>query len=391
MSYTFKTYALTTALLLTMVNSSPTLAQTKASIINQPGPINTNGFEPKSAGFEIFKPRPQTRKTTLDYSIWDEALEKVVLDFGPSTRRRALKPKASVGSRFVKGHKSPYRLEGTRFTFEFISDDYQVGLTEYRKDLEDIATRYDITTFSKNEQLAFWINLHNVAVIEKIAQNYPTQRPDYIKIKIGEEKYELDKAPFINIKGKAISLSDIRNHIVYPNWNDPNVIYGFSRGEIGGPSLQKYAYTGESVGYMLTENADDFVNSLRGFNLGSKTKNVSEIYQEAAPFYFRNWEQDLQNHLLLHANDKVKAELQSRNPFKLDKYDNMVADLSGGRRLGSSGSPSEDGFAPEISRVLREVNEKKRILRRQGILGNPSGYVIIEDLIPEDDLIPETE
>lgn len=385
MNHAFKTYALSSALFFAVGYSSLAFAQTKAGIINQTSPISANGFENNSAAFDVFKPRPQSRKTKLDYALWDEALNKVVLDFGPSTRRRARKPTSQIGTRFVRGHKSAYRLEGTRFTFEFISDDYLAGLTEYRKDLEDIATRYNITTFSKDEQLAFWINLHNVAVIEKIAQNYPTQRPDYINIKIGETKYDLDNAPFINVLGKAISPSDIRNHIVYPNWTDPNVIYGFARGEIGSPSLQRYAYTSENIEYMLKENADDFVNSLRGFNLGSSTKNVSEIYNEAAPFYFRNWEQDLQNHLLLHANEKVTAELQSQNPFKLDTYDNMVADLSGGRRLGASGSPSNTGFAPEISRMLGEVTEKKRYLRRQGILQNPSGYVIIEDLIPEDE------
>jgi len=336
--------------------------------------------------FSVFTPNPKAR-TTLDYSIWDGALSKVVLDFGPSTRLRARRPSAITGTRFVKGHKSAYRLEGSRFTFEFIPDDFRQGLTEYRQDLQNIATEYDITTFSKNEQLAFWLNLHNVGYIEQIAHNYPVERPHRIKIKIEGEKYRIDKAPFIEIMGQRISLEDIRTKIVFENWNNDNVIYGFFKGEIGSPSLPSYAYTGENVDILLNQNADDFVNSLRGFNLGGSKKYVSKIYEEAEPYYFKSWETDLQTHLVKYANETVRAELQKPYPFKFDQYDNMIADISGGQRLGSSGSSlSYTGVSYETARLLRELRQKRQYLRKRGIINDKKGYVIIEDLVPEEDL-----
>ena len=177
-----------------------------------------------TANFDVFKPRP-SNKSRFDYSIWNDALEQVVLDFGPSTRLRARRVKAGIGSRFVKGHKSAYRLEGSRFTFEFITDDYRQSLADYRLDLQDLANDHDITKFSKDEQLAYWINLHNVAVLEKIAENYPVQRPEKIKLKVNGKKYRLDVAPFLQVMGQDISLSDIRKNIVYKNWSDP-CLYG---------------------------------------------------------------------------------------------------------------------------------------------------------------------
>ena len=340
---------------------------------------------PSDYNFGVFTPRPKN-KSTIDYSIWDEALSQVVLDFGPSTRLRARKPAPGIGSRFVKGHKSAYRLEGSRFTFEYITDDYRQGLTDYRHDLQDVATKYNITKFPKDEQLAFWMNLHNVAVLEKIAEYYPVSRPDRIKVKIGETKYTLDEAPFIEVFGKNISLNDIRKKIVFKHWDNTNVIYGFFQGEVGSPTLLPFAYTGDNIEAELNRNAEDFVNSLRGFNLGASTKYVSEIYQEAAPFFFPNWKSDLQSHLLLHANEGVRAELQKPYPFKIDKYDNMIADLSGGQRLGSSGAPtSNTGTSFEISRMLGEVREKREYLRKRDLIRDKKGYVIIEDLVPEED------
>jgi hypothetical protein len=337
--------------------------------------------------FSQFEPKPNANnRTRLDYSIWNDALSKVVVDLGPSTRLRAKRPSASVGTRFVRGHKSAYRLEGSRFTFEYITDDFVGGLSDYRKDLQDIATNYDISRFSKNEQLAFWLNLYNVATLEKIAEAYPVQRPDYIKIEYEGQEYELEEAPFLRIKGQSLSLKDIRENIVYRYWKNPLVIYGFFRGEIGSPLLQSYAFTGETVEQMLTQNADDFVNSLRGFNLGSRTRNVSDIYNEAGSYFFPDFEKDLIPHLMLYANDTVKTELAKPLPVKIDSYDNMIADLSGGRRLGSSGAPTGNlGPSVEVTRLLREANEKREYLNRRRDSRAGSGYVIIEDLVPEED------
>ena len=338
-----------------------------------------------SSDFLAFRPNPVSR-SKLDYAIWNEALAKVVLDFGPSTRLRAKKPSAGVGTRFVRGHKSAYRLEGTRFTFEFITDDYRQGLTDYRLSLQELATSFDITRLARNEQLAFWINFHNVALLEKIAENYPIKRPSRIRLKVNGKRYKIDEAPFIEIKGKNISLKDIRENTVYRFWDDSNVIYGFFRGEIGGPSLQSYAYTGDSVTAQLNQNAEDFVNSLRGFNLGASTKYVSRIYQEAAPFFFKDWENDLQSHLLLHANEAVYEEVKQPFPYEVDSCDEVIADLSAGYRLGSSGAPTNNtGLSFETRRLLNEVRKKKDYLRRRNLIQTRGGYVIIEDLVPEED------
>ena len=340
------------------------------------------GPEISGSRFAKFIPQATAKKTRLDYQIWDEALRNVVLDLGPSLRKRARRPDPTVGSKFVHGHKSAYRLEGSRVTFSYVNDLYVEGLTAYRKDLEDIGTRLDITTFSRNEQLAYWFNLHNVAVIEQIALNYPIDRPANIKLSVSGSKASMDEARFITVKGEALSLKDIREKIVYANWTNPDVIYGFFRGNIGSPKLPRVAYTGSSIDYLLKENAVEFVNALRGFHEAWSNRNVSVVYEEAASIYFKNWEEDLTAHLLKHAERETVAEVNSGKPFKVDTYDKMIADLSGGRRLGSSGTPirGRGNMSVETARLLSEVREKQRTLKAKGIIGNQNGYVIIEDI-----------
>jgi len=235
-------------------------------------------------------------------------------------------------------------------------------LTAYRQDLEQIATDYDITQFPRKEQLAFWFNLHNLTVIEQIAKVYPTKRPRNLNVDVNGVTTNFHDAKIMNIKGVPLSLRDIRENIVYKNWRDPNVIYGFFHGDIGSPAIQNYAYTAGRVDDMLKQNAEEFVNSLRGFRLSrSTTGQVSEIYETEGAFFFPDWQSGLRTHLLTHVNPVVKPDLlksaELKNPF----------------------DDANRNISPEILRILRESDRKFQILRQRGVIGPRSGTVSIKD------------
>lgn len=333
--------------------------------------------------FSQFKPGETTSNARMDYEMLDAALENTVFRMGLSARRHMSRPEAKLGSRIVTGHTSPYRLEGSRVMFSFLSDSYIDQLQDYREDLEAIANRVDISRLDKKEQLAFWFNLHNVAVIEQIAKQYPTTYPH--KIKIDGEL--LDEAKFITIRGVKMSPKDIRTKIVYPNWENPLVIYGFFHGNIGSPALQNYAYTRDNVSTVLSFQAREFVNSLRGFNYGGSTRRVSKHYDEARPFYFTNWDKDITSHLLKYAREEVAEDIRKPVPISLDRYDYVIADMmAGDRQRVASAATWVGGASPslpaEMTRLLSEVEEKRNTLRERGQIR--TGRVIIEDIEIED-------
>jgi len=345
--------------------------------------------------FRIFAPKEQTQYSTIDYEIWDAALSNIVLRLGQSIRVRASRPNPTVGTRMVKGHKSGYRLEGSRVTFSFLDNSYRVNLTAYRKDLERIANEVDISRLARKEQLAFWLNLHNVTLIEQIALNYPVRQPE--KLLVGADKQPLNEAKLLNIRGVDISLRDIRENIVYPNWSNPDVIYGFFRGNIGGPALQNYAFTSHNVDMILKLQAIEFVNSLRGFHESRNALKVSSLYDEARPYYFTDWSNDLKTHLRKHASPEVLKELAKDKPLKLDRYDAVVADLLAGDRPSTAnlnvrinGQSQSARISPEIGRLLRELDQKTRTMRARGMIAK-RGTVTIDDIPTVDVDIPQTE
>ena len=342
--------------------------------------------------YSVFTPRRQTKTSVIDYKVWDEALRNVVLRLGQSLRIRAKRPDPIVGTRRITGHKSAYRLEGSRVTFSYLNDDYKRGLTEYRKDLERIANKVDITRLGRKEQLAFWLNLHNVALIEQIALNYPVRRPS--KLLVGAAKQPLHDAKLLNIRGVALSLRDIRENIVYANWQNPDVMYGFFHGNIGGPALQNYAFTSNNVNEILKLQANGFVNSLRGFHQSRRALKVSTLYGEARAHYFPNWEVDLKRHLRKHASPDVLEDLNSDKPIEFDRYDPVVADLLAGDRpmtanlnVRINGHSQSATMSPEVARLFRELERKTEMMKVRGMIMK-RGTVTIEDIETIDVDIP---
>lgn len=343
--------------------------------------------------FSVFVPKDQANGVKLDFATWDDMLGAIVFNMGPSTRQSASTPTPPTGTRFVQGHDSPLRLEGNRVFFSFMNDELIDALTEYKKDLIAIGDRYDIAAMAKNQQLAYWINLHNVTVIEAVARNYPVKRPS--SLKFGEDKALLDEALLVTIRGVPLSLKDIREEIVYKNWSSPRVIYGFFRGDIGGPRIHTRAFTAATVASRLDANAREFANSLRGVSEGRATLRVSRVYDEARPFYFPNWPVDLRAHLRNYMRDDVLEDVNLNAPLEVNRYEADIADMAGGdtttslaatqtrdlSAIGGAFAYSPGAMPPQVRRIYREMQVKLQELQQRGWA---RGTVVIEDVPTED-------
>ena len=322
--------------------------------------------------FATFTPAGTPIQHTIDYSIWDEAMKNLVVSMGPSLRETAGAPPQSFGTRRQYGHVSRYRLEGTRVMFSFLDNDIRASFGEYRRDLESVADQVDIQSLSRNEQLAYWINLHNVAMIEQISNAWPVRQPREIMV----GGVPLDEARFITVEGIALSPRDIREKIVYANWRNPMVIYGFWRGEIGGPSIQREAFNSDNVMRLLDRGARDFVNSLRGTQKTGDTLEVSELFAEAAPFYFANFESDVRTHIARFADEDTAALLAGTTSVTPSVKEYDIADLAGGVReptyqnISSADGTQQSFRIPQaMAQLLQQREEKFQRIIREGRTG----------------------
>ena len=323
----------------------------------------------------IFTPTSDPIRHSIDYEVWDYALKNILVAMGPSNRQGMRRPDPPIGSRLKHGPQSRYRLEGSMVLFRFFDKDVINSFTEYREDLERVAGTLDISALPRNEQLAFWLNLHNVAMMEMIAKEWPVRQPREIKV----GGVPLDDAKFITLRGIPVSLRDIREEIVFRNWTNPKVIYGFWRGEIGGPELQRHAFTGDNVSSLLDVAAADFVNSLRGTQMRGDRLEVASLYAEVAPFYFRDFEGDLRSHLAAFAEVPTAEMLAKTRKVSATISEHDIADLHGGARppnyLFAASAPGamddpligckeEIGFA--VCELMQARETKLRNMERRG-------------------------
>jgi len=350
---------------------------------------NASPFDNRLA---IFTPTSDPVRHKIDYEIWDWALKNMLISMGPSTRQGAPSPVPQTGSRLIRGLQSRYRLEGSLVMFRFFDKKVIESFTEYRQDLERVVETQDISALPRNEQLAFWLNLHNVALMEHIAKEWPVREPR--EITIGGEP--LDEAKFITLRGIPVSLRDIRENIVFRHWKDPKVIYGFWRGEIGGPELQPHAFTGDNVSSLLDVAAADFINSLRGTQKIYGKLAVSELYAEAARFYFPDFETDVRAHLAAYAEEPVIALLVETDQTVATIREHDIADLHGGTRPSGvlpvtsipGDSTNRSNCTTRMGQAACDVLYARTLkLQRMQRRGQPTGRVFFSNIdLPGDPL-----
>ena len=201
----------------------------------------------------------------------------------------------------------------------------------------------------------------------------------------------LDEAKFITLRGIPVSLRDIREDIVFRNWTNPKVIYGFWRGEIGGPSIQREAFNADNVARLLDRGARDFVNSLRGTQKQGSTLEVSEMFEEVAPYYFPNFESDLRAHLAEFADEETQALLAGTNRIETTVSEYDIADLAGGVReptyqniQSADGTQVSFRIPQSMTQLLQQREEKFQRIIREGRTGTVTFSNIALPGDPED-------
>ncbi|MFZ1743762.1 MAG: DUF547 domain-containing protein [Pontixanthobacter sp.] len=374
-----------TAMAVALSVSTPVFAQETAT-----SPAVTK-LSLANAKFARFVPKANPNQTHIDYAAWDEALKYFVFRMGKSIRESSPRPEPGMATRRVYGHDSRYRLEGNRVIFSFLEPEIIEAISEYRKDLENTADQVEISSLSRNEQLAFWINLHNAAVIEQIALAYPVSQPR--SIKIGDSTAPFDETPFITVNNVKMSPKDIRTNIVFQNWNDPRIMFAFFRGEIGGPSIQGEAFDSRSTSGLLEKSASEFINSLRGTQKSGSVLHVSEIFEEARPYFFPDWPNDLKAFLLKFSDAEVTKIVTETDTVEADIYEADIADLAKGERDPGYGYVLSDDrmkgsrLNAAVGRLLGEREQKlMKVIRR----GNVRGEVTVIDIaLPGEPVEPD--
>lgn len=289
--------------------------------------------------FARFAEYAEESSIDIDYSAWDELMGDIVFDVGFSDRRRpSSEGIRQTGSRIQRGSRSPYRYEGNRLLAHLIDDERIEAIVAYRDELASLPDQISLSDLTKDQQLAYWLNLYTATIVAEIMEDYPVGN---LAVPSPDSPRSFLNRDLITVAGTPLSLNDIRLEIVGRYWDNPRVIYGFWHGGIGGPSLRAGAYDPDRVGAQLDRQAREFVNSLRGVEANDDVLHISEIYFQHRAL-FPQWPEDVRAHLRLYAYGPVDAILSSAQdgPDPID-FEWDVADMTNGTRCGGGAATSQ--------------------------------------------------
>lgn len=256
---------------------------------------------------------------TINYDDLTMLLNRVVMDLSAEVR-----PAAPLGTLISSSR------EGTsnRFFYEaFVTNEESRQLvSDIRKSLEQVPSEKPLKYFSRDVQLAYWLNLYNVTVLDEVIKVYPKQ--NLKKLLVGKKSILSQK--LLNVEGVSLSLNDIQFTILKENYdNNPLIMYGLYQGVFGGPDIRNEAFTGKNVYSALEDNAMRFVNSNSGATKENKeVLHVSGLYQRNK-VYFPDFEADLTEHLLAYLDGPAREQLLSATKIEADINNWGVTDLGG--------------------------------------------------------------
>lgn len=144
-------------------------------------------------------------------------------------------------------------------------------LNSYIKELDKQYANYN--SWSKNKQLAFWINVYNAHTIKLITDNYPVSSITKIK---GGKPWDYK---FIKLGDKTYTLNEVENEIIRPKFKEPRIHFAVNCAAKSCPKLMNKAWTEDNLNSSLTTQTKAFLANSTENQLSAKQVKLSKIFE----------------------------------------------------------------------------------------------------------------
>jgi len=234
-------------------------------------------------------PRWQTHNAgnneVIDHSAWQIFLEKYIVTNPLNTESSA-----------ISGIN--------RLRYAGVSEKDRALLNNYLKTLEGTA----VSSFSRPQQRAFWINLYNASTINLILEHYPLET--ITNISFSFFSFGPWDEDLLSVEGAELSLNDVEHRILRPIWKDKRIHYALNCASLGCPNLLPQAFTELNTESLLEQGARDYINHPRGVIIQGEKLILSKIYEWYQADFGGN-EEGVIKHLQRYSTNKKLKYLQA--------------------------------------------------------------------------------
>ena len=246
-------------------------------------------FAPKAELWERWQNHDGSSSATIDHGAWSVLLGRYLVADGSGLNR---------------------------FDYAGVAEADRAALQTYIDGLAALP----ISSYSRPEQQAYWINLYNALTVALILEHYPVDSIRDIDISPGLfADGPWDKA-LVEVEGEALSLNDIEHRILRPIWRDPRIHYAVNCASVGCPNLLPEAFTSERLEAQLDGAARAYINNPRGARVEDGKLVVSSIYVWFAEDFGGN-DAGVIAHLKRYADQPLAEHLKGQKAIADHGYD----------------------------------------------------------------------
>ncbi len=168
---------------------------------------------------------------------------------------------------------------------KYVDEKGMVNYKGLKKDPKDLNAYLDLLSknppaanWSKNDQLAYWINAYNAYTLRLILDYYPVKSIKDIgsKIQIPFVNTPWAKS-FIKIGKETMSLDNIEHGTIRKQFNDPRIHFALVCAAVSCPKLRNEAYVGSRLDAQLNEQGVDFLNDPAKNAISGSRASLSKI------------------------------------------------------------------------------------------------------------------
>jgi hypothetical protein len=169
----------------------------------------------------------------------------------------------------------------------------------------------DEKTWSKEQQIAYWINAYNAFTVKLILNYYPVESikdiGSTIQIPFVNTPWDIK---FIIINGVKLDLNNIEHSILRKKFNEPRIHFAINCASFSCPKLRREAYTAEKLESQLQEQAVEFINDPKRNFITEDKARVSKIFSWFKGDFTKNG--SLKDFLNQYAITKIGEETKIR-------------------------------------------------------------------------------
>ena len=162
---------------------------------------------------------------------------------------------------------------------------YYGALKSERSRLDQFVQSLDVpaaqvAAWSKDEQLAFWINAYNALVLQTVIDKYPIKAlsKDFPEKSIRQIPGSFEQLPH-RVAGQTLTLDAIEKTVIVP-MGDARALLALGRGAVGSGRVRSEAYRAERLHEQLEQVVKEFVVRIACFKVdrAANTVTVSPLF-----------------------------------------------------------------------------------------------------------------